>query len=66
MATDIKKIPEHILSVVRNDRGNSEAELGIMTPRELMQEWLYWNGIIGYTEKIIEAYEAFKSAQVPK
>ena len=29
-----------------------------MTPEELFEAYLTWNGIIGYTQDIIEAYKA--------
>lgn len=33
-------------------------EVNNMTPEELFEAYLTWNGIIGYTQDIMEAYEA--------
>lgn len=63
MATDVSKIPPRILSDLK-ERGMSDDEIRISSVRELLDQYLHWHGICGYTSDIIRAYEAFKDAQI--
>ncbi|AJD82995.1 hypothetical protein PJWF_00102 [Achromobacter phage JWF] len=61
--TKVEDLPPHIIDVLR-ERGLSDEEIRISSTRELMEHWLHWNGIINWTESIIQAYETFKQASV--
>ena len=53
--------PDSIMRCVRQNLGydpndtNADKEISIMTPHEVLNSWLEWNGIIGYTEDIVYA-----------
>lgn len=42
------------------------SELFAMTPRELIDTYLTWNGIIGYTEDIIDVVLGALGIEVPE
>lgn len=52
-------IPRGILRVLREDLDMGEDRITLMSPREVLDAWLTWEGIIGYTEQIIEASSMF-------
>ena len=66
---DISNIPSHVYAAVYQNLGgnyeeDSDEKADRMTRRieklsskELFDRFLIWNGIIGYTEEIIAAYE---------
>jgi hypothetical protein len=66
---DLQKIPSHIVDdIAANmdlDTCNEEhrARLARMSPEELMDKFLNWQGIIGYTDMIINTYKALKGAE---
>ncbi len=53
--------PDSIMRCVRQNLGydpndtNADKEISIMTPHEVFNSWLEWNGIIGYTDDIVYA-----------
>jgi len=46
-----------IIDTLLNDAEYSEADLKGLSPKELFDKWLTWEGIIGYTSKIVSAIE---------
>jgi hypothetical protein len=57
---DISKIPEHILSDVR-ERASDDA-IATMTPREVFTEYCMWNGLINWGGTLFDAVESLKKA----
>jgi hypothetical protein len=53
-------VPEHVMEDLRERRDldcmdeSQDKEILKMDGREFLNEWLNWNGIIGYTDDIIE------------
>lgn len=53
--------PDSIMRCVRQNLGydpndiSADKEISIMTPHEVLNSWLEWNGIIGYTDDILHA-----------
>ena len=60
-------IPKRIVKVVRQTMGldaddpSRDGEIICMSHRELFDAWLTWNGIIGYTEVILDTIEEIYS-----
>ena len=59
-------IPENVMRDMRERRGldatdtSEDKEILSMSKREFLDEWLDWEGIIGYTTKIMDmVYYAF-------
>ena len=56
-------VPEHIMEIMRTRRGLEEddttedQEILEMSGIDFFDEWLGWEGIYGYTYKILEAIE---------
>ena len=46
---------DDIIATLIDDAEYDEQEVMNMTPYELIDKWLEWEGIIGYTEDILEA-----------
>lgn len=46
---------EDIIATLIDDAEYDEKEVMEMSPYELLDKWLTWEGIIGYTGDIIEA-----------
>lgn len=46
---------DDIIATLIDDAEYDEQEVMNMTPYELIDKWLKWEGIIGYTEDILEA-----------
>lgn len=42
---------------------NIKAEVQELTAREALEYWLQWNGIINWTDQIIEAFETIREAE---
>lgn len=55
---DLSKIPGHILDDIRENCVSPE----YCTVEDALDYWLSYQGIIGYTKSIIDAYEALKAA----
>lgn len=57
----IELYPDSIMRCVRQNLGydpndtSADKEISIMTPHEVLNSWLEWNGIIGYTDDIVYA-----------
>lgn len=57
------KYPEYIMRYVRErldlepDDTSKDEEINMMTPTEVFTEWLEWQGIIGYSDTILQAVE---------
>ena len=70
---DLSKIDRGVLNAILNNMDYYEAgpeqqkaimfSLSHSSPEELMDKYLNWEGIIGYTSNIIKAWEAIKSTQ---
>ena len=54
---DMKTI-EDLKNYLIEEAGYKPTKVNNMTPEELFEAYLTWNGIIGYTQDIIEAYKA--------
>ena len=60
---NIENIPDYILEDIRRNIpfGKKEPftneELSIKTKKQLLEHFLAWNGIIGYSDTIIDAVE---------
>lgn len=60
-------LPKRIVKVVRQTMGldaddyTRDKEIACMSHRELFDAWLTWNGIIGYTEEILDTIETIYS-----
>jgi len=39
---------------------HSEESINRMSAKEILDAWLNWEGIIGYTNKIIRIYDSFR------
>lgn len=67
---DLNKIPSPILADLRDSQGvdaTSEAidpQLASLSPREALNMYLDYHGIIGYTDTILRAISAFGDAEV--
>jgi len=74
MKTDINKLDDRVLHDILNNcnydevgheqQNAIEINLSLSSPYELMDKFLNWNGIIGYTEMIIDAYKSIEKAQI--
>lgn len=63
--TDPSKIAPNVLDTLHK-AGMTDDEISWSSTQTLMDRWLQYEGIIGYTDRIIFAYERIKGAQVPK
>lgn len=74
MKTDIHKLDDGVLQDILNNcdydevgperQKAIESSLANSSPHELMDRFLNWNGIIGYTEMIMKAQKSIEAAQV--
>lgn len=59
--SNAERIPQWILSNIRerlgyeSDDTSHDDEINDMTPREIFEEWLEWQGICGYSDRILKA-----------
>lgn len=58
----IEAIPPHILNDLR-ERGLSDFDISTSKPTTLLNEYMSWHGVIGYTGKFVEALLAFLQAE---
>lgn len=58
---DINKIPESITNDLK-ERGLSESEIELSSPEQLLEEYMSWHGIIGWSQTFISAYKSLKEA----
>lgn len=63
--TDPSKIAPNVLHILHQS-GMTDDEISWSSTQTLMDRWLQYEGIIGYTDRIIFAYERIKGAQVQK
>ncbi len=71
---DISLIDEEVLDAILSNlsyddasperQKTIEAGLANSSPKELMDKFLNWNGMIGYTDSIIEAWESINAAVI--
>lgn len=61
--TNPDKLKDKVLDVIRENL--SDGAIPHSSAEELMDAFLQWEGIIGYTSIIIEAWENIKAAQEP-
>ena len=59
---EVSLIPDHILDDLHS-RGLNDADIESSTPEHLFNEYLNWNGIIGYGDTFIEAIDSLRSAE---
>ena len=68
---DVDQLPDEVVNAILRNRGfEPDSEEGHkmiarLSPREAMDYYLRWKGIIGFTSGIIEAWDAIKSAERP-
>jgi hypothetical protein len=41
------------------EENNIETSIDDMTPKEVIDAWLCWNGVVGYTDAILELVSLF-------
>lgn len=65
---DITKLPENIVSDMRDSFGLAYKPDSItnLSFTEALDAYLKYQGLIGYAEELIRAYEAIKAAEVKK
>ena len=70
---NVERIPQYILNDIkqnvpfsRQDKPFTDEELNTKSKRDLLNHWLQWNGIIGYTDNIINAIEAIFDVDLNK
>lgn len=54
----MKNLPTHIYTTLVSNGAVHPSELPHMSAAEIIDAWLSWNGIIRYTDQIIEVVEA--------
>jgi len=59
---DMNKLPPGMREALR-ERGRKEAEVAIMTPREIFEDFCNWNGIINWSDTLWDTATALMSAQ---
>jgi len=52
------KTPQDLKNYLIEEAEYKPTKVNNMTSEELFEAYLTWNGIIGYTQDIIEAYQA--------
>lgn len=69
MSLDISKLNENVLEAVRQHLGcedpddeSRDVEIAAMSPREVFEKFLNWEGIIRYGATIWDAVESIKAA----
>lgn len=60
---DMNKLPPGVREALR-ERGRKEAEVAIMTPREIFEDYCNWNGIINWSDTLWDTATALMNAQV--
>lgn len=65
-----KRIDSHILEYIRQNtpfgRANfTDEEIDAKSNRQLLDHWLQWQGIIGYTNSIISTIENIYGIKLP-
>lgn len=59
---DMNKLPPGVREALR-ERGRKEAEVAIMTPREIFEDYCNWNGIINWSDTLWDTATALMNAQ---
>lgn len=59
---DMNKLPPGVREALRK-RGREEAEVAIMTPREVFEDYCNWNGLINWSDTLWNTMEALVQAQ---
>ncbi len=62
--TDTDKLPDWILDAVLQRNDYNLEEIGEMDAEKIVDEWLSWNGIIGYGSRIFELVNTAVAAQI--
>lgn len=60
------RLPANVNRVLRAELDKNYEDISNSSPREVMESFLHWEGIIGYTETIVEAWEGIKRAARPE
>lgn len=60
---ELSKIPKQVLDAVRQREKFSDAEIGVMTPRELFEEYCNWHGIIRWSDTLMDTVLALQAAE---
>lgn len=58
---DMNKLPPGVREALR-ERGRKEAEVAIMTPREIFEDYCNWNGIINWSDTLWDTAIALMNA----
>lgn len=61
---DIKLIPTHLLKTLRADCEMTDESIERSSPFQLLDKIMEWEGIIGFTNMIIDAYDDFNEAVI--
>lgn len=64
MALNLDRIPTDVLDDLLERVDDDRDKIAQMSVREAFNEWLVWNGIIGYTRKIISALDNLRAAEI--
>jgi hypothetical protein len=62
MTLNVFKIPGWILRDLR-ERDLSDEQIVALTPREAFREYCEWNGLIGWSETLLDAASALDEAE---
>lgn len=63
ISTDhLRENSRSLYNMLRTDIGLRDEQIQTLSPRDLLDMWLRHNGIIGYTNDIINTYEALLKA----
>jgi hypothetical protein len=60
----VNKIPMSMLKVFRNEFGWSDSKIADADPEDLLDAWLEWEGIIGYTNLIVGHLDDLREAEI--
>ncbi len=60
---DIKKIPPSMLKVFRKEFDCTDDEIASWNAVTALDNWLEWEGIIGYTDIIVKHLDALRRAE---
>ena len=59
---DINKIPPHILGNLK-DRGHTNEEIAMMTPKKAFSEYCNWHGLSGWGDSLAQAIKSLDESE---
>lgn len=66
MTLDTQKIPRYILADLEEGRTSRAPEVRDMSSREAFELWCSYNGLINWSERIMDALDTIRAAEVKK